>query len=107
MPHAGLASLNARGRGRIRFRLLAPLTAAFVAVLASAALATPTPSFTVSDAPTVGVPVTFDATSTICDAEPCGYTWRILDGTRLGITFGRVPVVTYTFGEPGLHLIEL
>ena len=88
-------------------RLVPPLTTVFVAVLATAAMATPTPSFTVSDAPTVGIPVTFDATATVCDAEPCGYTWRIDDGSRLGITFGRTPVATYTFDEPGLAHIRL
>jgi len=88
-------------------RLVSLLTILFTAALATAAQATPTPSFTVSDSPTVGIPVTFDATATVCDAEPCGYTWRILDGSRLGITFGRTPVARYTFDEPGLVAVQL
>ena len=88
-------------------RLVSLLTILFTAALATAAQATPTPSFTVSDSPTVGIPVTFDATGTVCDAEPCGYTWRILDGSRLGITFGRTPVARYTFDEPGLVAVQL
>jgi hypothetical protein len=88
-------------------RLVSLLTILFTAALATAAQATPTPSFSVSDSPTVGIPVTFDATATVCDAEPCGYTWRILDGSRLGITFGRTPVATYTFDEPGLVAVQL
>ena len=88
-------------------RLVSLLTILFTAALATAAQATPTPAFTVSGSPTVGIPVTFDATATVCDAEPCGYTWRILDGSRLGITFGRTPIATYTFDEPGLVAVQL
>src|SRR4051812_35398128 len=98
---------GAPGCGGLMPRLLTLLTILLAAVLAPAAMATPTPSFTVSDSPAVGVPVTFDATATVCDAEPCGYTWRIIDGSRLGITFGRTPIATYTFDEPGLVQVQL
>src|SRR4051794_21991540 len=98
---------GAPGCGGLMPRLLPLLTILLAAVLAPAAQATPTPSFTVSDSPTVGVPVPFDATATVCDAEPCGYTWRILDGSRLGINFARTPLATYTFDEPGLVAVQL
>jgi hypothetical protein len=88
-------------------RRLASLTAVVVAALAATASGTPTPSFSVSGAPTVGAPVTFDASATICDAEPCGYTWRVINGTRLGITFGQGPLARYTFSKPGPAQIEL
>src|SRR4051812_40007096 len=96
-----------RGRQGRQAGFTALVAAAFVALLAAPSAATPTPSFTVSENPTVGVPVTFDATATICDAEPCGYSWRILNGTRLGINFARGPVATYTFTQPGLVQVAL
>src|SRR3954467_11531466 len=88
-------------------RLVPLLTILFGAALATAAQATPTPSFTVSDSPTVGVPVTFDATATVCDAEPCGYAWPTPGGRRLGINSARTPLATYPFDEPGLVAVQL
>jgi hypothetical protein len=107
MDHRARPRAPHRGRPGRTAGFTALLAAALVALLAAPAAATPTPEFTVGENPTVGVPVSFDATATICDAPPCGYTWRIFNGTRLGITFGREPVATYTFTEPGLVQIGL
>src|SRR4051794_7929831 len=96
-----------RTAGGTMFRFIPPLTAALVGALATAASATPVPAITVSGEPTVGAPVTFDATATVCDAVPCGYTWRIINETRLGITFGLVPIATYTFSSAGPARIQL
>lgn len=91
----------------MRRYLVLPLTVALALSLATAASATPVPAFTVSENPTVGVAANFDATATICDAPPCGYTWLIVDGSRLGITFSRLPTATYTFSERQVGLIQI
>jgi hypothetical protein len=36
----------------------------------------PTAAFTVSQNPTIGVPVTFDGSASICSAPPCTYAWN-------------------------------
>ncbi|HUR86640.1 MAG TPA: hypothetical protein VMY78_14960 [Solirubrobacteraceae bacterium] len=51
--------------------------------------------------------VALDASSIACEFGPCGYAWRLLDGTRLGVHMGDGVALTYRFATGGSKLIEL
>lgn len=76
-----------------------------LALAASTAAAHIVPAFT---ATAVGnQTVVLDASATVCEFGPCGYTWRWDDGTRLGVTIGSGVRVTYRFPESGTQTVVL
>lgn len=72
---------------------------------ASTAAAHVVPAFTAT--PVGDQTVVLDASATVCEFGPCGYTWRWDDGTRLGVTIGSGVRVTYQFPEGGTQTVVL
>jgi len=76
-----------------------------LALAASTAAAHVVPVFTAT--PVGNQTVVLDASATVCEFGPCGYTWRWDDGTRLGVTIGSGVRVTYRFPESGTQTVVL
>jgi hypothetical protein len=76
-----------------------------LALAASTAAAHVVPAFTAT--PAGNQTVVLDASATVCEFGPCGYTWRWDDGTRLGVTIGSGVRVTYRFAESGTQTVVL
>ncbi len=69
------------------------------------AIAAPVPAFTAT--PAGGQTMVLDGSASICEFGPCGYHWRLADGSRLGVTIGSGPVVSYDFPAPGAQTVIL
>lgn len=93
-------------RSTVRQRTIAVAASTLLLVLAaSTAAAHVVPAFTAT--PAGNQTVVLDASATVCEFGPCGYTWRWDDGTRLGVTIGSGVRVTYRFPESGTQTVVL
>lgn len=86
-------------------RLIAVVTFALLLALAPAAAARPTPSFTAT--PGADQTVAFDASASVCEFGPCGYSWTWDNGTRLGVAMGKGVRITYRFPVGGPQTVVL
>ena len=93
-------------RSTVRRRAVAVAAATvLLALAASTAAARVVPVFTAT--PAGNQTVVLDASATVCEFGPCGYSWRWDDGTRLGVTIGSGVRVTYRFPESGTQTVLL
>ena len=93
-------------RSTVRRRTIAVAASTLLlALVASTAAAHVVPVFTAT--PAGNQTVVLDASATVCEFGPCGYTWRWDDGTRLGVTIGSGVRVTYRFPESGTQTVVL
>jgi hypothetical protein len=92
-------------RGVRRRPIAVAASALLLALAASTAAAHVVPAFTAT--PAGNQTVVLDASATVCEFGPCGYTWRWDDGTRLGVTIGSGVRVTYRFPESGTQTVVL
>jgi hypothetical protein len=83
----------------------AACAAALAVACAATAEALPAPTFTAT--PAGDQTVVLDASSTVCEHGPCGYTWRWADGSRLGVTIGNGVRIAYRFPQSGSQTVVL
>jgi hypothetical protein len=95
----------ARGTAVRRGSIAAVATILLLALTAPTAGAHVVPAFTAT--PAGDQTLVLDASATICEFGPCGYTWRWDDGTRLGVTIGSGVRVTYRFSASGPQTVVL
>ena len=81
--------------------------ALLLAAGASSADARPVPSFTAT--PALDQTVAFDASATVCNIAPCGYTWKYYGPTtnRLGVQMGYGVKLSYRYPSIGFYTVTL